>query len=201
MGPLRCSRQPSSARSCRVEGYARPSSRCPDGMSSTHATLRVTQRVLWQKHPSVANDARVLRYTRPLKGALLSTVHRGVRKPRPPPDAGRLQPAAGPHQLATSARAAIRSHMPQGRPAAHADGRTWARALSVWTELLPTDEPESQSSELRRGTFGSVADLKAAIATFIDGWNDRCQPFVWTKTADQLLEHCRPSKKTSFTRH
>ncbi len=54
---------------------------------------------------------------------------------------------------------------------------------------------------IRRGTLRSVADLKAAIATFIDGWNDRCEPFVWTKTADQLLEHCRPGKKTSFTRH
>ncbi len=54
---------------------------------------------------------------------------------------------------------------------------------------------------IRRGTFRSVADLKTAIATFIDGWNDRCQPFVWTKTADELLEHCRPRKRTSFTRH
>jgi hypothetical protein len=33
----------------------------------------------------------------------------------------------------------------------------------------------------RRGTFTSVKDLIAAIQTFIDGWNDRCQPFVWTK--------------------
>jgi len=54
---------------------------------------------------------------------------------------------------------------------------------------------------IRRGTFRSVADLKTAIATFIDGWNERCEPFVWTKTADELLPHCRPSKKTSFTRH
>jgi len=54
---------------------------------------------------------------------------------------------------------------------------------------------------IRRGTFRSVADLKQAIGTFIDGWNDRCEPFVWTKTADQLLDHCRPGKKTSFTRH
>ncbi len=54
---------------------------------------------------------------------------------------------------------------------------------------------------IRRGTFRSVADLKTAIATFIAGWNDRCAPFVWTKTADELLPHCRPSKKISFTRH
>ena len=31
---------------------------------------------------------------------------------------------------------------------------------------------------IRRGTFTSVKDLIAAIETFIDGWNDRCQPFV-----------------------
>jgi transposase len=53
---------------------------------------------------------------------------------------------------------------------------------------------------IRRGTFTSVADLVAAIGNFIDGWNDRCHPFVWTKTADQLLNHSR-SQKTSLTRH
>ncbi len=54
---------------------------------------------------------------------------------------------------------------------------------------------------IRRGTFRSVKDLIAAIETFIDGWNDRCQPFTWTKTADELLSYCRPGKRTSFTRH
>ena len=28
-----------------------------------------------------------------------------------------------------------------------------------------------------------------AIRAFIDGWNNRCRPFVWTKTADELLDH------------
>jgi len=54
---------------------------------------------------------------------------------------------------------------------------------------------------IRRGTFTSVKDLIAAIEAFIDGWNDRCQPFTWTKTADQLLPHCKSGKRTSFTRH
>ncbi len=54
---------------------------------------------------------------------------------------------------------------------------------------------------IRRGTFTSVKDLITAIGTFIDGWNDRCQPFTWTKTADELLLHCRPATRTSFTRH
>ena len=26
------------------------------------------------------------------------------------------------------------------------------------------------------------------IRAFINGWNDRCHPFVWTKTADQILK-------------
>ncbi len=48
---------------------------------------------------------------------------------------------------------------------------------------------------IRRGTFTSVRDLIGAIETFIDGWNGRCQPFTWTKTADQLLPHCKPGKE------
>jgi transposase len=54
---------------------------------------------------------------------------------------------------------------------------------------------------IRRGTFTSVKDLIAAIEAFIDGWNDRCEPFVWTKTADDLIGKARPRQTTSNTRH
>ena len=54
---------------------------------------------------------------------------------------------------------------------------------------------------IRRGSFGSVKELIAAIGAFIDGWNERCHPFVWTKPADDLLDHCRPGQRTSFPRH
>jgi hypothetical protein len=47
---------------------------------------------------------------------------------------------------------------------------------------------------IRRGTFGSVKDLTAAIGVFIDAYNDRCQPFTWTKDADELLAKIRPSR-------
>ena len=40
---------------------------------------------------------------------------------------------------------------------------------------------------IRRGTFTSVPDLIGAIRIFIDAYNQRCQPFTWTKTADQIL--------------
>jgi len=53
---------------------------------------------------------------------------------------------------------------------------------------------------IRRGTFESVRDLKDAIRAFIDGWNQRCEPFVWTKDADTILAKAK-RKSTSNTRH
>ncbi|WP_344279373.1 IS630 family transposase [Actinomadura napierensis] len=55
---------------------------------------------------------------------------------------------------------------------------------------------------IRRGTFTCVNDLIEAIRRFIDAYNDRCEPFTWTKTADEILEHATPRRpRTSFTRH
>ena len=54
---------------------------------------------------------------------------------------------------------------------------------------------------IRRGTFRSVKDLITAIETFIDAWNERCQPFVWTKNADDILTKATGGQRSSFTRH
>jgi transposase len=54
---------------------------------------------------------------------------------------------------------------------------------------------------IRRGSFTSVKDLITAIEAFIDGWNDRCHPFVWTKTADHVVAKATGGQQTSFTRH
>jgi transposase len=40
---------------------------------------------------------------------------------------------------------------------------------------------------IRRGSFDNVKALVAAIRAFIDGYNERCRPFTWTKTADDIL--------------
>jgi len=53
---------------------------------------------------------------------------------------------------------------------------------------------------IRRGSFTSVKDLICAIEAFIEGWNDRCHPFIWTKTADQILTKTH-RKQISNTRH
>ncbi len=54
---------------------------------------------------------------------------------------------------------------------------------------------------IRRGTFTSVKDLIAAIETYINVWNERCQPFTWTKTADEILTKATGGQRSSFTRH
>jgi transposase len=49
---------------------------------------------------------------------------------------------------------------------------------------------------IHRGSFASVKDLIATIRRFIDGWNDRCQPFTWTKDPDSILAKAKRSPKT-----
>src|SRR3954467_5607069 len=53
---------------------------------------------------------------------------------------------------------------------------------------------------IRRGSFNSVKQLVTAIRAFIDAYNDRCQPFTWTKTADEILTRAT-RQPTSDARH
>ena len=53
--------------------------------------------------------------------------------------------------------------------------------VEVWFAII-------ERQAIHRGTFSSVKDLNTKIRAFIDGWNDRGHPFVWTKTADQILK-------------
>ena len=41
---------------------------------------------------------------------------------------------------------------------------------------------------LRRGVFGSMVELQEAIHRYIAEPNDDPKPFVWTKTADQIVD-------------
>ena len=59
---------------------------------------------------------------------------------------------------------------------------------------------------IRRGSFTSVKDLIAAIETYIDAWNERCEAFIWTKDADTILAKAthpknRNTDTTSVTDH
>ena len=45
---------------------------------------------------------------------------------------------------------------------------------------------------IRRGTYTSVAALQAAIGTYIDAWNERCEPFHWVKDGPERRERQSP---------
>ena len=53
---------------------------------------------------------------------------------------------------------------------------------------------------IRRGSFDSVKQLVTAIRAFIDAYNERCHPFTWTKTADDILPRAT-RQPTSDARH
>jgi hypothetical protein len=53
---------------------------------------------------------------------------------------------------------------------------------------------ELTNRKLRRSAHRSVAALEADLKAWIEGWNADPKPFVWTKTADEILE---PSPRTA----
>ena len=53
---------------------------------------------------------------------------------------------------------------------------------------------------IRRGSFDNVPQLVAAIRAFIDAYNERCKPFAWTKTPDEILPRTT-RQSTSDARH
>jgi transposase len=59
---------------------------------------------------------------------------------------------------------------------------------SSWLNLVERWFSELTSKLLRRGAHRSVRQLNADIQAWIATWNDDPRPYVWTKTADQILE-------------
>ena len=59
---------------------------------------------------------------------------------------------------------------------------------SSWLNLVERWFAELTSKKLRRGAHRSVRQLNTDIRAWIDTWNQDPKPFVWTKTADQILE-------------
>ena len=70
---------------------------------------------------------------------------------------------------------------------------SWLNLVEVFFSIITRQA-------IRRGSFDSVKDLIAAIRAFIDAYNERCQPFAWTKTAEDILP--RPTRqRTSDAEH
>jgi transposase len=59
---------------------------------------------------------------------------------------------------------------------------------SSWLNLVERWFAELTTKNLRRGTHRTVRELNTDIRNWISTWNDNPRPYVWTKTADQILE-------------
>jgi transposase len=57
-----------------------------------------------------------------------------------------------------------------------------------WLNLVERWFAELANKRIRRGAFRSVRELESAVREFIDVHNEDPKPFVWTRTADQILD-------------
>jgi transposase len=59
---------------------------------------------------------------------------------------------------------------------------------SSWLNLVERWFAELTNRKLRRSAHRNVRELTADIRAWTDAWNDDPKPFVWTKTADEILD-------------
>lgn len=58
---------------------------------------------------------------------------------------------------------------------------SWLNQVERWFAMLT-------EKQIKRGSHHSVRDLKRSIKEFIDAHNEDPKPFIWTKTADQIVQ-------------
>ena len=63
-------------------------------------------------------------------------------------------------------------------------GASWLNIIEIWNGIITR-------KVIRRGTYGSVAQLNKAIQAFTEHWNEDCEPIKWTATADEILDKVR----------
>jgi transposase len=72
---------------------------------------------------------------------------------------------------------------------------------SSWINLVERWFAELTTKLLNRGQHRSVQALNADIRQWIDTWNENPRPYVWTKTADQILDtikrYCQRINRTA----
>jgi transposase len=74
-------------------------------------------------------------------------------------------------------------------------GSSWINQVERWFGFL-TDQ------KIRRGAHKSVQALEADIRAWIKDWNTHPRPFIWTKTAEEILESLsRYLRRTSGAGH
>ncbi|MCU0918702.1 MAG: IS630 family transposase [Planctomycetes bacterium] len=71
---------------------------------------------------------------------------------------------------------------------------SWLNLVERWFRDLTTDR-------LRRGSFGSVTDLIAAIRAYLDNHNQNPQVFVWSAPVDRILTKIAKCKEALDALH
>jgi len=71
-----------------------------------------------------------------------------------------------------------------------------------WLNLVERWFVELTDKQIRRGTHRSTRQLETTIKTYLKHTNDHPKPFVWTKTADEILASiARFCQRTSDSAH
>jgi transposase len=60
---------------------------------------------------------------------------------------------------------------------------------SSWMNLVERWFGELTARKLRHGMHPSVTELNADIEDWVEHWNENPNPYVWTKTADEILDN------------
>lgn len=70
-----------------------------------------------------------------------------------------------------------------------------------WLNQVERWFAELTNKQIRRGTFRSVVALETAIREFIDVHNETPKPFVWVKSADEILASIARFAQRTLTAH
>ena len=73
---------------------------------------------------------------------------------------------------------------------------------SSWLNLVERWFSELTTKLLKRGAHRSVRDLNTDIRAWIETWNQEPRPYIWTKTAEQILDSiARYCERINDSRH
>jgi transposase len=70
-----------------------------------------------------------------------------------------------------------------------------------WLNMVERFFAEITRKRIRRGAFKSVAELKSAIMEYLENHNADPKPFIWTKSAGQILEKVARAKQALESQH
>jgi transposase len=70
-----------------------------------------------------------------------------------------------------------------------------------WLNMVERFFAEITRNRIRRGAFTSVAELKTAIMDYLENHNADPKPFVWTKSAGEILEKVARAKQALESLH